>query len=177
MHQYACVCQSSASFFQVQLIYDVHKILLYDIIICHISVIVSIYLNSSRDMTDKSPSQTVSLKNIIRKTASFLLKVYKQFTQTLNMEILTMLYFTQGYKKKSLQFAVLHCKSGRYQRLAFACYTTQGGKEQNRTIDFIELSFPFEFYSCLVRVCVCLNYILGYLQRTFGNNCIRCRIR
>ena len=48
-------------------------------------------------MIEKSPSQTVSLKNIIRKTASFLLKVYKQFTQTLNMEILTMLYFTQGY--------------------------------------------------------------------------------
>lgn len=51
-------------------------------------------------MIDKSPSQTVPLKNIIRKTASFLLKAYKQFTQTLNMEILTMLYFTQGYKKK-----------------------------------------------------------------------------
>lgn len=54
-------------------------------------------------MVDKSPSQTVSLKNIIRKTARlFLLKAKDEFTQTLNMEILTKLYFTQGIKNISL---------------------------------------------------------------------------
>lgn len=138
MHQYACVCQSSASFFQVQLIQDVYKILLQAIIICHILVIISVYLNNSRDMVDKSPSQTVSLKIIIRKTARlFLLKAYRQFTQTLNMEILTKLYFTQSIKNISLQLAVLHCKNRyrkRYQRLVFACYTTRweaGRTEQN----------------------------------------------
>ena len=145
MHQYACVCQSSASFFGVQLIQDVHKILLYAIIICHISVVVSIYLNNNRDMIDKSPSQTVSLKKCYQENSKFSTESLQAIHTNFKHGNFNHVVFYTRVLKKSQQLAVLHCKS-RYREkilevsICMLYNTVGGGIEQNNR--FHRIIFP-----------------------------------